>query len=69
MTTSDKQSKETDENVIQVGFMREDATFFEKVTYAYAQPLVEHNQNNKLKFEQYGELPDRLKIYHEADYL
>ena len=36
MTTSDKQSKETDENVIQVGFMREDATFFEKVTYAYA---------------------------------
>ena len=50
----------------QVGFMRENATFLEKVFLTYAGKLVQRNQDNKLTYKQYQELPDRLKIHHEA---
>ena len=49
--------------------MREDATFFEKVFYSYARPLLESSMTQQIKFEQYGELPDRLKICHEAKHI
>ena len=49
--------------------MRENATFFEKVFYSYAWPLLESSTTQQIKFEQYGELPDRLKICHESEYL
>lgn len=49
--------------------MREDASFLEKVFYSYARPLLESSMTQQIRFEQYGELPDRLKICHEAKYI
>ena len=46
--------------------MREQTTFFEKLTMSYAKPLLDSSQTQQIKFEQYGILPDRLKICHEA---
>jgi len=37
----------------------------EKITYSYAWPLIESSLRQQVRFEQYGELPDRLKIKHE----
>ena len=55
--------------VFQGKMMRENATLFEKITYSYARPLLESSMTQQIKFEQYGELPDRLKICHESKYL
>lgn len=49
--------------------MRENTTFFEKLFYSYARPLLESSMTQQIKFEQYGELPDRLKICHEAKHI
>ena len=49
--------------------MRENQSFWSKLTYAYAKPLLDSSMEQQIKFEQYGELPDRLKICHEAKQL
>lgn len=46
--------------------MREDASFLETLFYSYARPLLDSSVTQQIKFEQYGELPDRLRICHEA---
>ena len=45
--------------------MRENASFLSKLFYRYPWPLLESSMTQKLRFEQYGELPDRLLIKHE----
>ena len=69
MSTNDKETKPTLNKVFQGKMMREEATFFEKLFYSYARPLLESSMTQQIKFEQYGELPDRLKICYEAEYL
>ena len=46
--------------------MRENASFWSKLTFGYAEPLMESSMKQQIKFEQYGDLPDRLKICHDA---
>ena len=45
--------------------MRENTTFWQKLFFSYAQPLLKSSITQQIKFEQYGELPDRLLIKHE----
>jgi hypothetical protein len=45
--------------------MRENASFWDKVFYSYAKPLLESSKKEPLKFEQFGELPDHLQIKYE----
>ena len=47
--------------------MRENTTFWQKVFYTYAKPLLDSSRNEKIKFEQYGDLPERLHIKHEEE--
>ena len=49
--------------------MRENASLWSKITHSYARPLLESSLTQQIRFEQYGELPDRLKICHEAKLL
>ena len=69
MSANNTETKPTLNKVFQGKMMREDATFFEKVFYSYARPLLESSMTQEIKFEQYGELPDRLKICYESEYL
>ena len=47
--------------------MREGASFWDKLFYSYAKPLLDSSLTQDIRFEQYGELPDRLKIKHEEE--
>lgn len=49
--------------------MREGASFWDKLCFNYAWPLLESSMTQQIRFEQYGKLPDRLKICHEAKLL
>lgn len=49
--------------------MREGASLWDKLTFGYAKPLLDSSMKQQIQFEQYGELPDRLKICHEAKQL
>lgn len=49
--------------------MREQASFFDKFLFRYAKPLLDSSQTQRITFEQYGELPDRLRICHESENL
>ena len=49
--------------------MRENESFFSKFTFSYAKPLMVSSMTQQIQFEQYGNLPDRLKICYEADLL
>ena len=69
MSEKKKDSKEPLNQVFQGKMMRENTTFWEKVFYTYAKPLLDSSMTQQIRFEQYGELPDRLKICHEADKL
>lgn len=57
-------STEKVRKVFQGGPMREDASFFDKFTYRYAWPLLESSMTQQICFEQYGDLPDRMKGCH-----
>ena len=45
--------------------MREDASWWSKWTYAYASPLIHSAVTEEICFEQYGDLPDYLKVKYE----
>ena len=47
--------------------MRENESFFSKLFFSYAKPLLDSSMTQRIRFEQYGELPDRLKIKDYAD--
>ena len=49
--------------------MRENASFLDTLLFRYAKPLLDSSTTQRIRFEQYGELPDRLKICHEAEKL
>ena len=51
--------------VFQGKFMREDASFCSKLFFSYAWPLLETSMESRICFEQYGDLPEGLKICHE----
>ena len=45
--------------------MRENASLLDKFLFRYPWPLIESSMKEQIKFEQYGELPERLRIEHE----
>ena len=45
--------------------MRHDASFLSKLFFSYAWPLLECSMESRICFEQYGDLPEHLKIEHE----
>ena len=47
--------------------MREEASFWDKVFFNYAWPLLESSMKEPIQFEQYGDLPERLLIKHEEE--
>lgn len=67
--TKQQDKSENLNQVYQGGFMRENASFWSKLTFGYAKPLLDSSMKQQIQFEQYGELPDRLKICHEAKLL
>ena len=62
-----EKKKEPLQQVFQGKFMRENASFFDILFYNYAKPLLDSSMTQQIKFEQYGELPDRLKIQYEEE--
>ena len=42
--------------------MRDDASFFSKLTFSYPKPLLDYAMKGEICFEQYGKLSDDLKI-------
>jgi len=47
--------------------MRENASFLDTLFFSYAKPLLDSSMTQQIRFEQYGELPDRLKIEYEEE--
>ena len=45
--------------------MRQEASIWEKLFFTYAKPLLNSSMKERICFEQYGELPEHLKIEHE----
>lgn len=45
--------------------MRENSSFWDKVFYSYAKPLLDSSKKEPLRYEQFGDLPERLLIKHE----
>ena len=66
-TQDNEKKKEPLQQVFQGKFMRENASFFDILFYNYAKPLLDSSMTQQIKFEQYGELPDRLKIQYEEE--
>ena len=66
MADDTKGVKEELNQVYQGTFMREGRSFFDILFFNYAKPLLDSSMKQQIRFEQYGELPDRLKICHEA---
>ena len=70
MTDAGKEKKPEKEEVRQVfqgKYMRENASFFEILFYTYPKPLLDSALTQQIRFEQYGDLPDRLKICYEEE--
>ena len=71
MTEQKEQTKHTKEEepevkqVYQGRSMRHDASFLSKLFFSYAWPLLECSMESRICFEQYGDLPEHLKIEHE----
>ena len=42
--------------------MREDAKWWEKMTFEYARPLLTTSMKEEICFEQYGNCPEDLKV-------
>ena len=49
--------------------MREDASWLSKVFFSYARPLLYSSLTQRISFEQYGLLPEHLKVKHEVEKL
>ena len=60
-----KAEKKPPRQVFQGKFMRENASFLDTLFYRYAWPLLESAQIERVCIEQYGDLPDRLRVEHE----
>ena len=53
--------------VYQGEFMREGRSFWDILFFSYAKPLMDSARTQKIYFEQYGKLPDRLLIKNEEE--
>ena len=42
--------------------MRRDASIFSKMTFSYPKPLLDASMKGDISFEQYGDLPEDLKM-------
>ena len=60
-----KQQPEKVRQVFQGTYIRENASFWSKFTYSYIEPLLDSCLIQPICFEQYGILPERLRICHE----
>ena len=69
MTKTKDKKEEKLNQVFQGRYMREGRSFLELIFYTYAKPLIESAMTQQIRFEQYGELPDRLKIKYEEEKL
>ena len=49
--------------------MREDASWLSKIFFSYSRPLLYSSLKEKISFDQYGVLPEHLKIKHEYEKL
>ena len=49
--------------------MREEASWLSKIFFSYAEPLLYSSLKEKICFEQYGLLPEHLKVKYEVDKL
>lgn len=65
MTDKEKNKTTCDDTVFKGKYMRENASWIDVLLFNYSWPLIESSMKQKVKFEHYGELPDRLKIKHE----
>ena len=45
--------------------MREESSLWDKIVFNYVKPLLDISMKERICFEQYGVLPDKLKIDHE----
>ena len=45
--------------------MRENASFLDVLFYRYAWPLLKSSTQQQIRFDQYGDLPERLLIKYE----
>ena len=57
--------KEHPSQVFQGRKMREESSLWDKMIFNYAKPLLDISMKERICFEQYGDLPDKLKIDHE----
>ena len=62
-----KVSEEEINQVYQGSFMREGKGFFDILFFNYAKPLLDSALTQQIRFEQYGDLPDRLLIKTEEE--
>lgn len=47
--------------------MREGRSFLDIIFFSYAKPLLDSAMTQQIRFEQYGDLPDRLLIKYEEE--
>ena len=47
--------------------MREEASLLSKIFFSYPKPLLDAAIGERITFDQYGELPDHLKIENEVE--
>ena len=67
--TASDEKQEPLNQVYQGKFMREGQPLHKVIMYDYAWPLLKSSMSQQIKFEQYGELPERLQIKHEEKIL
>ena len=44
--------------------MGEGATLFERLKFSYTEPIFESCMKQRLQFEQFGKIPEHMKIQH-----
>lgn len=49
--------------------MRQEAGLLSKLTFSYPKPLLDLAMKADICFEQYGELPEDLKVKHKVEAL
>ena len=64
-----KEKKPVVNQVYQGKFMRENESLWSKFFFSFAKPILDSSIEQEICFEQYGNLPDRLKTSYESERL
>ena len=64
--TSEEAKPAPPAQVFQGKQMREDASWYERALFSYAQPLLYSSMKEQITFDQYGVMPEHLKIKYEV---